>query len=969
VWGPPVTHRSRSSGVLAQSLLAVALCLAAPATAQPAEPPAPTPESTPPPEKGAEVITITGSRIGRSNLTELGPVTILDAEDIAFSGATTIDELLRDLPAVTLQGINKNNNNGGEGLAQIDLRNLGIQRTLVLINGRRVVVNGTGVSEAVDLNNIPVAMIERVEVLLEGASAVYGSDAVGGVVNFILKDDFEGFRIDGFAGSASRWDTQEGTLSATLGNNFDEDRGNVTFNFSFLDRSELPQDQRHWAKDPIVAEIPLSPGVLRIYGSGAVPEGRVFTPIADPDEGDDLHFDPQNGKSYSGTHPFEIDATDKNKFGDRYNYGEEQWLTGAQQRLSFAMNGHYTMLEDRSDAFVDDIDLFLEGMYAHRKSDLQLAPQPLGLEGEFIVSSANPFLPADFAPLLGADPSFGMLRRMDEIGNRKFEVTSDFYRVVGGVRGEILDRFDWEAFVNWGRTEADEVIRNSINIRRANESADPTLCAAAAAYGCVVGDFFGAGALFNTPGAIDYMRYTDTEVTIFEELQTGLNLNGDLFDPWGEGPIGFAIGAEYRNEEGENRPSPTTVGGESAGNALQATEGGYDVREGFIEFRVPLLNEEFLVHDLRTDLAGRWTHYDTFGGDTTYRLGLQYAPTVDVRFRGSYSTAFRAPGIADLFGGGAESFELLNDPCNDWDTDPNLDPTVAANCGAGGGPFGLNPVQPGFNQTVIGNNQISTDIGGNPNLEAETADLWNLGVILTPRFVPEFLDFSLTLDWYDITVDNAIDALDPAFILTSCYESMGLTGSTCSLFTRNASNQNLIQQINATEQNLNQLKVRGFDLTTNFGFELEEVGFVPGLGRLDFMFAGNHLDTHEVDSPAGSSNLVRQIGLAGGIFPEWQLNSLVRYSVDDWAFQSLVRWIDGANISDAVPGDVTTDVEPVAYWDLAAQRNFQNWSLIVGVNNVTDVEPPRVIEGGQNANAESYDFIGRFLFTQVTYRF
>ncbi len=966
---------SRTQCVLfVAALVATWLCFGAagPAFAQQAQP------APPPAPPAVEEYIITGSRIWRSNLTELGPITVVTSEDIARSGATTLDELLTKLPSVTFQGFNKNLTGGGEGLAMIDLRNLGVQRTLVLINGRRVVTNGTTVEEAVDLNNIPPAMVERIEVLLEGASAVYGSDAVGGVVNFILKDDFEGLQLDAFGGISSQWDSEEGAFSATFGDNFEGERGNVTISLSYLDREPLSQADRSWAKEPVVAEIALDPGVLRIYGSGTPPEGRVTLPT-----GRDVYFlpDPATGASYSRFRHVQADSSDRPLFGDRYNYGRDQYLVGGQQRLSFTLNSHYTVLEE-SAAAADDVDVFLEAMYSHRTSEVRFAPYPL-FDDELFIPANNPFVPADFAPLLGSATSFGMARRMTELGDGNIVIDADFYRVVGGVRGELFDRFDWEAFVNWGRTDQDQVNHNAVNLQHALNAANvdpsnPKRCAPGPIRvdpGCVPANYFGAGSLYTTPGAIDYIEYTDSWVTILEQRNVGVNVSGDLFDPWGAGPIGFATGAEYRQEKGADKPSAETVSGE-AGFTVASTEGEYEVWDVFAELRIPLLNEKFLVHDLRFDAALRWSDYDSFGSDDTYRLGLQYAPTPDLRFRAIYSTAFRAPGISDLFGGLAESFEFVDDPCSRWDQ-PGASPVRAANCSAGGGPFNLTPVPAGFDR-VFGDG-VPVDVGGNPELGAETSELWNLGVILTPRFVPEFLDFSLSVDWYDITVKNAIEGLETQFIADTCYDSPGLSASTCAFLTRNSSS-GVITNMVAREMNLSRLKVRGFDMTASFGFELSDVGLPAEYGRLDFSFIGNHLHTHDETSPAGTAHLAGEIEfLFAGLYPRYQLAAVVQYSVGGFTLQNRVHWLPGGDIlgtrplrrhpSGALIGDVTSHVQSVTYWDLAAEYETGPWRLIVGMNNVTDEEPPYFPEGGQNASPANYDFVGRFLFTRVTYSF
>ncbi|MEK7704138.1 MAG: TonB-dependent receptor plug domain-containing protein, partial [Myxococcota bacterium] len=330
--------------------------------AEPAPEPAAAPEAAPAPApaaapakktEGVEEIVVTGTRIGRSNLQEYGHITVVSSEQLASSGVTTIDELLLDLPSVTLQGINKNQNNGGEGLAFIDLRNLGSNRTLVLVNGRRFVASGTGVGEAVDLNNIPVQLIDRVEVLLDGASAIYGSDAIGGVVNIILKNNFEGMQLDAHGGISSYGDGEEMSLAATMGSNFD--RGNLVFNLSYVNRQQIAQKDREWAKYPIVdAEVdPTTGQIINYYNSSYVVEGRVGGTWFRPDGAGASFQDFAYGPKDVG-----------------YNYGEAQWLIGKQERFALTTLGTFDISKD--------IKAYMEGTFTHRHSRQRLASQPLG---------------------------------------------------------------------------------------------------------------------------------------------------------------------------------------------------------------------------------------------------------------------------------------------------------------------------------------------------------------------------------------------------------------------------------------------------------------------------------------------------------------------------------------------------------------------------------------------------------------
>jgi len=923
-----------------------------------------------------EEIRVTGTRIARSNLTEYSNLVVVSSEELELTSTATLDELLRNLPSVTMQGINKNDNNGGNGLAFIDLRNMGIQRTLVLVNGRRFVTNGTGVSEAVDLNNIPVPMIERVEVLPDGASAVYGSDAVGGVVNIILKDDFEGLQLDMLGGiGTGEGDAGELGFSATFGAN--HDRGNITFNVTYLNRDEVEQKDREWSRYPVVWEYSAED---QLFGSSSVPAGRALDPLQgelvvfepDVDAGTDttifggLLMEDQCGPEW-GLPPGEC--------GQRYNYGNEMFLIGDQERWSINAIADFEMF--------DFARMYLEGSYTNRDSVVQLAPQPIGLSGTstFLTNSGmtvpitNPYMSAGYlAKLLAADPTATVIplyaRRMTQVGNRITQIESDTFRVLTGFDGDLsflkqdyLDTWKWEAFLNFGRNQSNQTTSNSINLARLNETADPAQCGSDinAAKGCEVADLFGRNSL--TDAVLDYIRYTDTEVTGYQQFSYGLDLGGEIIEiPWG-GPIALVLGYEHRDEEGFNRPSAVTVSGETAGNGIDPTEGGYKLNEFFGEVSFPLLSELPGAEALTADVAFRYSKYDTFGSDTTYRIGLSYAPVKDLRLRGIYNTVFRAPTITDLFGGAADSYESLSDPCNDWDT--TLDPlsNAYANCRDGNG---IAAVPPGYNQNALGGSQFRTNIGGNPNLTSETGDIWSAGVVFTPTFLADWLEnFSLTVDYYNIQMDDAIDNPEPQFILDDCYDSTGLSSATCGAITRDPTN-GLVNNLEAFAQNLSKIETSGVDINMEYELDLDRVG-LDNIGIVDLGFYFNYLiDYTEISSEGTVTDFTGTLISNSGIYAEVKWAIRLGFRRDDWSLMNTVRYLGEADILEF--SGVTDSVPSVTYWDIAAQYNWNSWAFTAGMDNVLDKDPPFFPEGGLNANS-TYDFVGRFFWGRISYKF
>jgi len=616
-----------------------------PQTASEAQTDSATPDPVAAPRRGrdgkVEEVVITGSRIARSNLEGLGPVTVLSSEDIELSGVQTVDELLRELPSVGFQGINQNSNNGGNGLRFVELRNLGSPRTLVLLNGRRFPPNGSGVAEAVDVNNVPTALIERIDVLRDGVSTIYGSDAVAGVINFVLKDDFEGFQMELLGGLADEGDGEEAGANFLWGKNWA--RSNLTLSGSIFSREEILARDRDFARFPVTfADRNPVPGGddIRTIGSSFVPEGRATTA-----DNTTVFFRPvfdANGNQISSFQPYM-----PRRAGDAYNFNEKSFLVPGQKRYVGNASYRYQL--------TDSLEFFAEAEYAFRDSEQQLAPLPAGgiptranqfglAFPIFADSSRNsPFLPQDFvnaALPAGADSTTIVLnRRLLETANRIFTQESRTQRAVMGFRGELdgpLGPLDWEIFGNYGRNQSTEFLDNAINLTKVLRSIQPEECAKDPA--CVQGNFFGRNGLLDTPGAIDYIRYEARDRLGFHLKEVGGSISGSAVTlPAGD--LKLAVGAEYRQEDGFVSPDFLTVSGDSGGNGLDPTRGNFITRSTFWEGTVPVLANLPGIEEFTLEMSGRYTDYSSFGGKYQSRYGFSYAPIVDLRFRGVFATS------------------------------------------------------------------------------------------------------------------------------------------------------------------------------------------------------------------------------------------------------------------------------------------------------------------------------------------
>ncbi|MFN7952727.1 MAG: TonB-dependent receptor [bacterium] len=889
----------------------------------------------------SEEVTVTGTRIGRDNLEEYAPIAVVNSSQIEASGVSSVHELLTQLPAVTLQGISRNDNNGGQGLAFVDLRNLGVDRTLVLVNGKRFVTSNSDVSEAVDLNNIPVAMIDRIEVSLDSGSAVYGSDAVGGVINIILKDNFDGFQFDAMGGVTDKGDGDTIQLSGIWGAN--TDRGNITIATSWVQNGEVKQKDRNWSRYPVVASFFNEDGsITKVFGSGFAPEG-----VADP--GYVFRPDPATGASFQ---PFDTLETTA-QGGSRFNYGDYQWLTGQSTRYSIDGMGHLDLN--------DHVTAYMDGMFTYRQSAQSLAPEPIGggtntHPNGWVIPVTNPLIPKDaLDAILAEDPeaeSIFFSKRMADFGGRTYRNDTDTFRIVTGLKGDIAQGWNYDTFLNYGRNTHTQRSENLTNLTRLLEASDPVLCAQNADKGCVLADVFGANKM--SQQAIDYIRYTGVQTKQHEQFDLGASVTGPVAKlPAGD--LKIAFGGEWRDEEGFNQPDPVQILGDSANDAQQPTRGGYTLGEVFAESSIPVLKDQGLK-ELTLDVAGRYTNYDTFGDDFVYRGGVSLAPTSDVRFRGIYGTAFRAPSINDLYGGAVRSFQTAQDPCNDWDTDPNIDPVVRANCEAAGVPAG-------YSQIATGNDQVPTDIGGNPNLDAEKSDTYSVGAVITPSFIE---NFSFTADYYYIEVKDSITNPDEQTILDNCYSTPGLSSPDCARVRRDPTGR--IIQVAAIEDNIGKERTDGIDFTTNYSFDLDKVG-AADVGTIDLGFSGNYLLHYTQFDGEGVKDELRgtEAGLTGN-YAVWKWYQTTGFRRGGFSFTNTVRFIGDAKSQEVGPEDPYRRVHAVSYWDVEGSYSWDNYTVSLGINNLLDKDPPFLQEGGQNANAEGYDFLGRFLFGRVSYK-
>jgi len=863
-----------------------------------------------------DVIDVVASRLDLAPASSIAPVLVVDGDAIERSGASTLDDYLKRLPAFGFQGVNQNQNDGGYGVSFLDLRNLNFNRTLVLVDGRRVVLSGIKTDEAVDVANIPASLVDRIEVLPDGSAPRYGADAVAGVVNIILKHDLVGLQLTAGGAVSSVGDGAGGDVSATYGK--DLDGGNVTVVASWMRRDPILQADRPWARDPIDAASVAANGELQLTrGSAATLAGHpVFAGGA--------------GTAVPNGYPAQ---------GYDTSYASD--LRGGLNRATLNVIAHHD---------VGGISVFTELSYSDKIATTLMPPQLLGLAGTdknpdgFVIPATNPFNPYGQAVT--------WQRVLAEVGDQSTRSDSEIFRAVLGLEGTLLSDTAWSVSVNHGESRTAYATYNSVNLTRALQtvSTDPSDCPVS--QGCVAGNYFGAGSL--SAAAADYIRYTDTTKSEYLETEVQAQLRRPLRVLPGE-PWQLTLGTEYRREYGQTLPSAVTLAGDQSGPDSAPTAGGYDSREVYVDAALPLVEDRTVAKMLRTNASARYVSTDLFGGFTVWQLDAEWAPSQDVHFRAGIGTARRVPAITEAFGGSTASPTEVTDPC-DGANGLRLNAVVAANCRAVG-------LTSAFRQYSA---LIEVANGGNPHLTPEASRNVNAGVVFTPGDVPAL---RLSADYYRIEVHHAIDSLaddNPNYIPDQCYASVNFSSPLCALITRTPSGPSAgqISRIEAPDQNIGAIETDGIDLGMSYRRPLGATGTL----RLDWQ--STLLLDYSVEETPGSA-FIQEAGSFPNISSAGSLTRcrglfITGYDRGPWTAEWSVQFLGGARVLGEPPDTPFSKAPAIMYHDVSVEWRRAPYGVRVGVDNLTNQRPATLIDGVTNTNVNTYDVVGRAFYVHAT---
>jgi outer membrane receptor protein involved in Fe transport len=923
-----------------------------------------------------EKIEVTGSRIKRVDMEGANPVQVITRAELVSSGITNMGDILQEIPSVAGAGTNTAINNGGSGAIRVSLRGLGASRTLVLLNGRRMVASGTGANSSVDLSTIPTAVVKRVEVLKDGASAIYGSDAIGGVVNIITRDDFEGFEFNtSYDVGTQENDGETKSFDITVG--VSSDKGNAVVNAYYVQQGAQWSGDRDWSAFEYSLD---EAGDFSKGGSSAPPWGRYnglnsvnpanFTQLRlDEDGNPDLddngaqQFDLPDGTCNSFTHgagagPGQSDPTNPaNATGydcwdwdkDTFNYAPANYHLTPQERYGIYASGEYDI--------TDSMRFSTELSFNRRTSKTKLAPLPLAPLAFFgwtdAPYSADNYYNQQFGPkdMNGDTVEIAdWRRRMVETGGRDSEFRIETVRAMFAIDGEFSNGLGYELSYVFGANDSAKNGAGGVNFEKVSLATGPSfmddqgniVCGTEAdpIAGCVSLNTFG------TPGTDGEVSQEMMDFILFEAHDFGSNeqqimsasIFGDAFE-LPAGTVGFAAGIEHREEKGTDYPDALIALGITSGSSRTATQGSYEVDEVFIEANLPLLKDAPLAQALEVDVAVRYSDYNTFGDTTNHKIGVRWVPFDGLMVRGTSSTAFRAPSTSNLFAGSSDNSPTVIDPCNE-------NPT--AFCIADGVPAaGFEPI----------GDQLSSTKGGNAELQPEESDIFTAGVVYTPNFIE---GVSFTFDYWDIEITNAISTLGEQLILDSC----AATGEHCDKIIRFGSTSTLYGNsidIDDRTANVGGVDSSGYDFNIRYTTDLEG-------GSLSVNVDSTFYDTYDITQANG--DVIENAGYyyqnsGDGNFPEWKTNADVRFTTDDWSASWSVRYIGEVDEPfDVDSGFRTVDSQIIN--DARFTYFMDNMQTTIGLNNVFDEDPPFANTGfNDNTDPRTYNTGGRHVYVSL----
>ncbi len=870
-------------------------------------------------QESTESVVVTGTRIASPDAVAAAPLTVVSAADISQTKAATLEQTINRLPSMSqTNSSNDQNSISPGGISTADMRGLGTERTLILIDGQRMVSTFVSGAQGQDLQNIPTDLIDRIEVLRDGASPIYGADAIAGVINIITKKDFQGLQLSGSTGISTYGDHATKQLSALFG--AQTPSAGVIAGVQYTTEDPVRQSARLWSggKD----------GSQNIYGfSSAVPLGRFEDTVT--------------GDIYCGNASHTL--TPATTCG-LFNTSNDPNLIQGRSVLNANLQAHYDIN--------DNLEIYSSTFFTNRKSNAILNPEPVGdvypsakwLSG-IVIPASNPNNPT------GHD--LALRKRLYEVGDRRFDDDVDTFQERFGLKGKLWD-WSFDAGYQYGQSDSSDYTHGAVNLTHIQELVGAIPCEPAAPAGCGGVMLAGTGSL--TPDQAKYVQYVGMDNSRYAQSIAYVDITGTL--PFGlpAGNIGMAFGGNWRREGVKAIPDALKQTGDFAEGTSLPTEGHYDVSEAYGELQIPLLRDSAIAEDLSVDLAARISQYSNFGNANVYKGSFNWQVNDLIRFRGGYGTGVRAPQVGgELYLGANQSADGFSDPC----VGPT-DATITANCRTAIGPA-YDPAT--FTQAVP---QLSAARVGNPNLKPETSNQWNLGAVLTlDQFVP---GLSATVDYYNIHINNYITLIDPGSAVSLCYGSVGFTDPNCSNIGARNSVNGALTSYTEPYTNLGYIHTDGIDMGANWNTTdpidaLE--GWSLGLST-EWSFVNNYKQQNLDGSVTQYAGTYSEGAISYGQ-PKWKglFTAMLGMPENGPSFSVTERFI-GQTYVNAIYGETPDtpgyNVPELFFTDINVNVPFDIYTVNLGIDNLFDKDPPLAIDPFVQTLSNQYDFVGRFFY-------
>jgi outer membrane receptor protein involved in Fe transport len=923
-----------------------------------------------------DVVVVTGTRIAQEGFVSSSPIQTIDSDELGRQQPVDVEDVLRDMPQF-LPGNGSQANNGSTGTSTVDLRGLTTPRTLPLIDGKRMV--GFDPNGLFDVTVIPLALLERVDVVTGGASAVYGSDAIAGVVNFILNDDFQGAQLDATYSITDHGDGETDSYQGTIGAGFDDGRGNVVLSVGYLNKEAVFQTRGPGAVPPALSSTTVPAAI-----DNAVGPRQAFTQTGNLDDFDinteGFNFNPQNLYQTPQTR-WTATALAKYEFNDSIEAYSRFIYSDSVSAPNLASSGTFG---------------FFFGIPVDNPF---LTPQALGN-----LTANNPVVPCaqtaqDNGYAVTAPPgdcvNVGVRWRAVPVGPRAYVFDYNTFQALGGLRGDFYG-WNWDLAAAHGETSLKRQQNNDVNAVRVQQAffaTSPTTCFDPSNF-CAPLNIFNPS-IPPTAEALDFIRLNLQVQAVTTQDYVTFNAGRELAflkSPWANTGAAVSVGAEYRAEESHYEPDAASQSGDSPGfGQTLPVHGQYDVREVFGEAIMPIVEDKPFFQAVNLELGYRYSDYSTSGNVDSYKAGMDWSPIDGLRFRGMYQRAVRAANISELFapflpGTG----DLLIDPCANGAPGSPLTGQLAALCIATGVPTAA--ISGGtLAQPTSG--QVNNFSGGNPDLTPEKADTYTIGAVWQPDFLP---GLGATIDYYNIKVDNAISLRPINDVMDGCYNpvrntTMVATFSDCLFIHRNTINGSLEGPlqfgVEQTNENIGEVKAEGIDYSISYAFDIGE------WGGIEASLNGTHVIESSYIPVLGGERINcegvygKQCGLpstvtatTGGPTPEDRFVQRTTWTYGPFDFSYLWRYLSGTDVEAAQLADTdpeSASIDAVSYIDLFFSWQVYDWAkLKFSVTNVFDEEAPFVatetgstVFNSGNTYPSTYDVLGRVFTVGVTTKF